>query len=77
MQAEWAGLFGHASGGIEGPASLEETSVSTFEVCALFGLGTIAFTLLGVVSAIEKSNRHLSNIADRLRDINTSLHKKG
>ena len=71
------GLFGRASGWIEGPASLGETSLSTFEVCALFGLGTLAFTLLGVVSAIEKSNRHLSNIADRLRDINTSLHKQG
>ena len=47
--------------------------MSAFETVVLIGLGMI-FLAIGVVgSAIEKASRHLSNIADRLLDIQKIL----
>lgn len=50
--------------------------MSPFEVWALIALGAIAFALLVLASVVEKWTRHLSNIADRLLDIDRTLNKR-
>lgn len=59
--------------GREGEAEVGQTRVSTFEICVLTGLGVIAFALVAVADAIGRANRHLSNVADRLLDIESTL----
>jgi hypothetical protein len=36
----------------------------------------IAFALIGILSTLEKWNRHMANIADRLLDIQRLLDKR-
>ncbi len=43
--------------------------MSSFEIWVLVFLGAIAGGLFGVNASLDKSNRHLSNIADRLLDL--------
>ena len=50
--------------------------MSLFEGCVLFALAFIVFGLFSVVSVIEKSMRHLSNIANRLLDIEKALSER-
>jgi hypothetical protein len=43
--------------------------MTTFEWLVLFGLAMLVVAAAGIASAAEKSTKHLSNIADRLLDI--------
>ena len=58
----------------EGEARAGGTGMSAFETWLLVGLGSAVLALLAVASAIDKLARHLSNVADRLLDIDRTLN---
>ena len=47
--------------------------MTPFEWIALTGLALIALSLMAIADAVGKHTRHLSNIADRLLDIQNKL----
>lgn len=55
---------------------LRRSRMTEFEWVSLAGLVLIAFALFGIAAALEKHTRHLSNIADRLLDIDNALSKR-
>lgn len=50
--------------------------MTDFEIYVLIGMGVIAFCLFWIAVAIEKLTRHLSNVADRLLDIDRTLAER-
>lgn len=50
--------------------------MSAFQWWVLVGLLGIVSCMAGIVSALDRLNRHLSNIADRLLDIDNTLGKR-
>ncbi len=50
--------------------------MSTFEVWVVIGLGVSGMMLFGIAAALEKTNKHLSNIADRVLDLELELRKR-
>ena len=47
--------------------------MSTFQVWLLIGLGIAAVSLFYAAVELGRANRHLSNIADRLLDIDRTM----
>lgn len=55
---------------------LRRNRMTDFEWISLAGVALIAFALFGIAAALEKHTRHLSNIADRLLDIDNALNNR-
>lgn len=47
--------------------------MSPFQWFVLAGLAAGVLCLMGIASALDRVNRHLSNIADRLLDIDRTM----
>jgi hypothetical protein len=50
--------------------------MSTFQWLALIGLAFGASALIGIVSALDRANKHLSNIAEGLLDLEIEMKKR-
>jgi hypothetical protein len=51
--------------------------VNLLDWILLVGGALMVLALADVATQLGRSNRHLSNIADRLNDIDTTLRKRG
>lgn len=50
--------------------------MSAFEWWVVIGLGMSALMLFSIVAAFDRANKHLSNIANRILDVELELRKR-